>query len=191
MPNVKLKWAVGDSSKLRTILNLELRTQNLVKTMTPDVKRELLRHLVATVVFRGGVAILDAPDDFSVFQIDKDIRTPGELLAHICDLLQGSHFLMKGDFVYLNSSPLQWEEEVSRFFSVAKEFDSFLASDEPLHQPVEKITQGPVADALTHVGQIVMLRRAAGEPIRFANYFAAEIVPGEIDRDFFKTGKED
>lgn len=157
--------------------------------MTVNAKRELLRHMVATVVFRGGVAVLDAPESFSVFQIDKSIRTPGELLAHIGDLLQGSHLLMKGDFVYLNSSPLSWDEEVTRFFSVAKEFDSFLASDEPLHQPIEKITQGPIADALTHIGQIVMLRRAAGAPISFANYFATEIVPGDMDRDFFNTGK--
>ena len=159
--------------------------------MALDGKRELLRHLVATVVFRGGIAILDAPENFSVFQMDKTIRTPAELLAHIGDLLQGSHYLMKGDFVYLNSTPLPWDEEVTRFFSTAKEFDSYLASDEQLHQPTEKIIQGPIADALTHIGQIVMLRRAANAPVRFANYFAVNVIPGEIDRDFFTSIKEE
>jgi hypothetical protein len=154
--------------------------------MTPDLKRELLRHLVATLVFRGGLAVFDAPEKFAVFQIDENIRTPAQILAHIGDLLQGSLYLMKGELVYLNSAPLPWHEEVTRFFSAAKEFDSYLASDVPLAQPIEKITQGPIADALTHVGQIVMLRRAAGVPVRAASYFTVEIEPGVIDREFFQ-----
>ena len=159
--------------------------------MTLDLRRELLRHLVATIAFRGGIAVLDAPENFAVFRIGETIRTPGEILAHIGDLIQGSLYLMKGEFVYLNSPPLPWEEEITRFFSAAKEFDSYLASDVSLAQPLEKIIQGPIADALTHVGQIVMLRRAAGAPARFESYFTAEIVHGEVDREFFKSGNKD
>lgn len=154
--------------------------------MTTDLKRELLRHLVATVVFRGKVAILDVPEEFALFRIGETIRTPGELLAHIGDLLQGSLILMKGDFVHLTSAPLAWKEEIKRFFSAAKEFDSYLASDAPLHQPIEKLMQGPIADALTHVGQIIMLRRAADLPIRSEAYFTAEIVPDEIYKELFE-----
>lgn len=148
--------------------------------MTQDAKRELLRHLVATIAFRGRIAISGAPENFAGFRIDKTIRTPNEILAHIGDLLQGSVYLLKGELVHLNSSPLRWDEEVNRFFSAVKELDSFLASDRVLVAPIEKLTQGPVADALTHVGQIVMLRRAAGAPVRTEPYFTAEIVPGEI-----------
>ncbi|HEX8368670.1 MAG TPA: hypothetical protein VF604_09025 [Pyrinomonadaceae bacterium] len=159
--------------------------------MNFDLKRELLRHLVAALAFRARLAVLDAPENFAVFKIDESIRTPAEILAHMGDLLQGSLYLMKGELVYLNSTPLAWAEEVKRFFSAAQAFDSYLASDAPLKQPVEKITQGPVADALTHVGQIVMLRRAAGSPVRVESYFTVEIVPVKIHSEFFPLNEKD
>ena len=159
--------------------------------MTLDLKRELLRHLIATVAYRARIAISDAPENFAAFKIGEAIRTPGEILAHIGDLLQGSLYLMKGEFVRLNSAPLRWNEEVERFFTAAKEFDSYLASDAPLSQPIEKIIQGPISDALTHVGQIVMLRRAAGAPVRVESYFTAEIVPGEFEKEFLRTNNDD
>jgi hypothetical protein len=99
--------------------------------------------------------------------------------------------LMKGEFVVFNSVPLAWQDEVRRFFSAVEAFDSFLASDAPLAQPIEKITQGPVADALTHVGQIVMLRRAAGDPVKTESYFTAEIVPGKMNIGFFGVINQD
>jgi hypothetical protein len=159
--------------------------------MTLDLKRELLRHLVATLAYRGQVAISDAPESFAAFKIGETLRTPGEILAHIGDLLEGSVYLMKGELVRLNSVPLPWNEEAARFFTAAKKFDSYLASDAPLNQPVEKIVQGPVSDALTHVSQIIMLRRAAGSPIRAESYFTAEIVPGEIGKEFSETNNDD
>jgi hypothetical protein len=149
--------------------------------MTQDAKRDLLRHLVATIAFRGGIAVSGAPENFADFSIAETVRTPGEILAHIGDLLEGSVYLLKGELVHLNSSPLPWDEEVNRFFSAVKALDLFLASDAILASPIEKLTQGPVADALTHVGQIVMLRRAAGAPVRTEPYFTADIVPGRIE----------
>lgn len=120
--------------------------------------------MVATVAFRGGIAVSGAPEGFAQFHIYEEVRTPGEILAHIGDLFEGSIHLLKGELVYLTSSPLKWDEEVSRFFSAAKRLDSYLASDAPLACPVEKLVQGPVGDALTHVGQLVMLRPCRGEP---------------------------
>ena len=120
----------------------------------------------------------DAPEDFAEFRVNETARTPGEILAHIGDLLEGSLYLVKGEFVYLTSSPLPWDEEVSRFFSAVKALDSYLASDAPLACPVEKLIQGPIGDALTHVGQIVILRRVAGKPVRVESYFTADIVAG-------------
>ena len=153
------------------------------------MKRELLRHLVATVAYRGGLAISDAPENFFVFRVNETTRTPGELLAHIGDLLEGSLYLVKGELVYLTSAPLSWEKEIARFFSAVKEFDSYLASDAPLACPIEKLIQGPIADALTHVGQIVMLRRMAGKPVRVEAYFTADIVAGKVDEEtFMKAG---
>lgn len=154
--------------------------------MTSDLKREVLRHMVATVAYRGGLAITDAPEGFATFRAHETTRTPGELLAHIGDLLEGSLHLVKGNLVYLSSAPLPWDEEITRFFSAVKEFDRYLAEEGSLACPVEKLVQGPIGDALTHVGQIVMLRRMAGSPIKPSGYFTAEIIPGEITRDTFK-----
>ena len=153
--------------------------------MVLDVKRDLLRHLVATVAYRGGVAVSGAPENFDVFRVDETARTPGEILAHIGDLLEGSLYLVKGEFVYLTSSPLAWGEEVSRFFAGVKAFDSYLRSDAPLACSVEKLIQGPIGDALTHVGQIVMLRRLAGKPVRVESYFSVEIVAGSVNEESF------
>jgi hypothetical protein len=150
-----------------------------------DVKRELLRHVIATVAYRGGIAVADAPENFAAFRVDEAARTPGEILAHIGDLLEGSLYLVKGELVYLASAPLPWGEAVSRFFSAVKGLDSYLASDAPLACPVEKLIQGPVGDALTHVGQVVMLRRLAGKPVRVESYFTAEIVAGGVTEESF------
>jgi hypothetical protein len=149
------------------------------------VKREVLRHMVATVAYRGGIAVSEAPEDFGAFRVAESTRTPGEILAHIGDLLDGSLHLLKGHLVYLTSAPLPWDAEVSRFFDGVQKLDSYLASDAPLHCPVEKLVQGPIGDALTHVGQIVMLRRVAGKPVRVTSYFEADIVPGEIAEESF------
>ena len=154
--------------------------------MALDLKREVLRHMVATVAYRGGLAVTDAPEGFATFRAQETIRTPGEILAHIGDLLEGSLHLVKGNLVFLTSAPLPWNEEVARCFAAVNEFDSYLASEASLACPVEKLVQGPIGDALTHVGQLVMLRRMAGSPIRSAGYFTAEIVPGEVNQETFK-----
>ena len=143
--------------------------------------------MVATVAYRGGLACVDAPESFASFRATSTTRSPGEILAHIGDLLEGSLHLVKGEMVYLTSTPLPWKEEVKRFFTAVKAFDVYLASDAPLACPVEKLVQGPIGDALTHVGQIVMLRRMSGNPIRSAAYFTAEIVAGEVNQETFSA----
>lgn len=146
-------------------------------------KRELLRHTVATLSYRGGKAISNAPADFKDFRVANDSRTPGEILAHIGDLLDWALSIAVGKQTWHNSTPLPWEDEAARFYAALKAFDSYLASDEPLAAPVEKLFQGPIADALTHVGQIAMLRRIAACPIKGENYFKAEIESGRVGAD--------
>jgi len=79
-----------------------------------------------------------------------------------------------------DSAPLPWAEEVGRFFAGLAAFDEYLASDGPLQSPAEALFQGPIADALAHVGQIALLRRLAGTPVRGENYHKAEIVSGRV-----------
>ena len=154
-------------------------------SIASDLKREMLRHTVATLAYRGGKVISNTPEDFATFRVNETTHTPGEILAHIGDLLDWALCVAKGEYTYKESSPLAWEEEVERFFVALKEFDSYLASDAPLACPIEKLIQGPIGDALTHVGQIVMLRRMAGKPVRVEAYFTAEIVAGEFNEETF------
>jgi hypothetical protein len=145
-----------------------------------DDKRQLLRHLVATVAFRARFAFEDAGAEFADFSAPGDVRTPLEILAHIGDLLIGSESLMRGEYIEIASSPLLWSDEIERFGHAVRALDDLLASDQALAYPAEKFVQGPVGDALTHVGQIVLLRRVAGAPVTKAPYFTAEIIPGEF-----------
>ena len=147
---------------------------------SPDTKRQMLRHAVATLAYRGGKAVSNTPEGFAMLRVGETTRTPGEILAHISDLLDWALCLARGKHVWHESPALPWEEGVARFFAALKEFDSYLASQAPLGFPSEKLFQGPVADALTHVGQIAMLRRLAGASVRGENYFKADITAGRV-----------
>lgn len=142
--------------------------------------RQLLRHTVATVAYRGGKALRGAPESFAEFKIGEKPRTPAQILAHIGDLYDWALTCAIGKQAWHDSTPLPWAQEIERFFNALKKFDDYLASDAPLANPVEKIFQGPVADSLTHVGQIAMMRRLAGCPMRGENYFRADIVAGRV-----------
>jgi len=145
-----------------------------------DPARELLRHALATLAYRGGKAVRGAPASFAEFRAAESTRTPVQILAHIGDLMDWGLSIARGQQKWHDSTPLPWDEEVKRFFSALKQFDDFLASQQPLQAPVEKLFQGPVADALTHVGQIAILRRIAGAAMRGESYFVAEIVTGRV-----------
>jgi hypothetical protein len=145
-----------------------------------DPARQLLRHTVATVAYRGGKALRGAPESFAKFSIGEKPRTPAQILAHMGDLFDWSLSLALGEAVWHDSEPLPWDAEVARFFASLKKIDAYLASTEPLRSSAEGLLQGPIADALTHIGQIAMLRRLAGCPIKGENYFKAEITAGRV-----------
>ncbi len=148
-----------------------------------DATRELLRHTLATLAYRGGKAVRHAPQGFAEFQAGEGVRTPGQILAHIGDLLDWALSIAKGQRKWQDSKPLPWEQEVERFFAALKTFDDFLASSEPAQATFAKLFQGPVADALTHVGQINILRRLARAPVRGESYYVAEIETGRVGAD--------
>lgn len=148
-----------------------------------DPARELLRHTLATLAYRGGKAIRGASDTFAEFRTSQQTRTPGEILAHMGDLMEWALSIAQGRRRWHASSPLPWDAEIRRFFTALEAFDAYLASGDPLHEPAEKLFQGPIADAFTHVGQIAMLRRLAGAPVRGENYHQAQIVTGRVGAD--------
>ncbi len=148
--------------------------------MASDSARQFLRHCVATLAYRGGKALRGAPDGFAEFRISETARTSGEILAHLGDLLDWALSIARGKQEWHNAAPLPWEKGVERFFAALAAFDAYLASDVPLQASPEKLFQGPIADALTHVGQIATRRRLAGAPVRGENYFVADIVVGRV-----------
>ncbi len=158
--------------------------------MPNDLKREFLRHTLATLAYRAGKTVRDAPETFATFRLGVKTRTPAEILAHMGDLLDWTLSLAKGTEKWRDSKPLPWDEEVARFFAALEALDVFLASSEPLGAPVEKLFQGPVADALTHTGQIAMLRRMACAPVKGENYFKAEIAAGCVGPDQARPVRE-
>ena len=145
-----------------------------------DPKREMLRHTVATLAYRGAKAVRGASDSFGSYGAPDTKRAPAQILAHIGDLLDWALSIAKGDEAWNNSDPLPWPEEVARFHQALESFDGYLASDDSLAASCERLFQGPVADALTHVGQIAMLRRMAEEPIKGENYSRAKIEAGRV-----------
>lgn len=150
------------------------------RPISTDPKRELLRHTLATLAYRGGKAVRGAPADFAEFRAGPQTRTPGQILAHIGDLLDWALWLARGEHRWQNSEALAWDAGVERFFVALAALDAYLASEAPLGRPAELLFQGPVADALTHVGQITMLRRLAASPVRGENYAKADIVAGRV-----------
>ena len=91
--------------------------------------------------------------------------------------------MAKGKREWHDTEPHPWAGEVNHFHNALAAFDSYLASDQPLQAPIEKLLQGPIADALTHIGQIAMMRRLAGAPIKSESYFVAEITVGRVALD--------
>ena len=148
-----------------------------------DQKRELLRHAVATVAYRGGKAVRDAPGSFGTYTPDGSPRTAVKIVAHLGDLFDWALSQAKGAEAWTDSTPQEWEHAVARFFAALERFDAFLASDAALAVAPEKLFQGAVADALTHVGQLAMMRRLAGAKMKSENYARADIVAGRVGAD--------
>jgi hypothetical protein len=146
-----------------------------------DPARELLRHTVAALAYRAGRALEGAPDHFTGFAGAG--RTPVQILAHMGDLFEWAFTISLGDEQWHTTLPHPWAEEKARFFGALKAFDDFLASDAELRAPIDRLMQGPVADALTHVGQLAMLRRLSGSPTAGENFFIAEVVVGRVGAD--------
>ena len=152
--------------------------------------RTFLRHALATLAYRGAKAIRNAGPDFADYGLTETSRTPAKILAHIGDLMDWALAMSEGRREWKDSLPLPWDKECERFFAAVKKLDDYLASDKPLAVSEEKLFQGPIADALTHVGQIAMLRRMAGVPMKGENYFVAEISVGRVGADQAAPHKE-
>jgi hypothetical protein len=145
-----------------------------------DPARQILRHTLATLAYRAGKTVRGAPATFAAYRSSPSARTPSEILAHMGDLFDWALSLAEGQQKWHDSKPLAWDQEIDRFFAALKGFDDYLASSAQVHAPLERLFQGPIADALTHTGQLAMLRREAGCSMGGENYYVAEITAGRV-----------
>jgi hypothetical protein len=151
---------------------------------------DLLRHTLATVAYRGGKVLRGAPEGFSDTRACAGARSAGEILAHIGDLFDWAVSLVEGRQTWKDSTPLPWNEEVARFHDGLKAFDEALVQKPVTAADAERLFQGPIADALTHIGQIAQLRRIAGSNVKPENYHQAEIAKGRTGADQVPAKRE-
>ena len=138
-----------------------------------------IRHALATLAYRLGKVLRDTPPEFRDFRGSETIRTPGQILAHIGDLMDWALAQVEARKEW-HDSPLEWEREIARFFRALGALDERIAAQGLGPVKAEKLFQGAIADAFTHTGQIALLRRMAGIPVRGENYAAADIATGRV-----------
>jgi len=150
----------------------------------------MLRHALATLAYRAAKMLRASPPGFEHFRAAPTTRTAVQIVAHMADLLEWAFRCADGNPHWQTSTPQSWDAEIARFFAALKAFDDRLASPNPIAVPATRLFQGPVADALTHVGQLATLRRLAGSGVRGESYFQADIAPGRVGLDQSPPSRE-
>jgi hypothetical protein len=157
---------------------------------TTDAARAVVRHLVATLAYRAAKVLRDVPPEFASATVGSATRRPVQIVAHMGDLMAWGVSLARGESVWKAAGSDDWNVEVARFFDGLSALDRELAADAPFTGSIEKLIQAPLADALTHVGQLAMLRGMTGAAMRPESYARAEIVSGRVGREQAPPGRE-
>ena len=145
--------------------------------------RLILRHLLATIAYRAGKAVRGAPDAFGRYRQTPDSPSSAAIVAHMGDLMEWVLRMLRGQWLWTTATPLPWNEEIARFFRALKAVDEELASGAPIQWDPGRVIQGGLADALTHTGQLAMLRRLSGHTMKGESYARADIAIGRVGLD--------
>ena len=156
---------------------------------TDATARAVVRHLVATLAYRAAKALRDVEPGFAHASFGDATRKPVVIVAHMADLIAWAISVTHGAYDWKAKGTVDWNAEVARFFDNLTKLDVALAST-AAEGSIEKLIQGPLADALTHVGQLAMLRGMAGKPVRPESYARAEIVAGRVGLNQAPPGRE-
>jgi hypothetical protein len=149
-----------------------------------DVKRKLLNHFLAALAYRTQKALRDAPEDFGSFRAGDGVRTPAELVRHMTSVLGYARTHFVGGRYW--PEPLEsLDDEIERFHEMLGLLAQHLRNGDTLLEGMseERLLQGPFSDAMTHAGQIALLRRLAGAPVAPENFIVAEIEPDRLGPD--------
>ena len=148
---------------------------------TKDI--DLLRHFLSTISYRTEKALEKAPDNFPDLQLREGVRTPKEIMHHINELIIRTKARIKDeDMKTIIVEPLDWGDEVNRLFFAVDELDKVIVEKQDELDPdlAKRLLQGPLADVMTHIGQLAMLRRLSGSPIIAENFMKADISAGNF-----------
>ena len=148
-----------------------------------DDKRGLLRHFLAALAYRTQKALRDAPSDFGSFGAGQGVRTPIQLVRHMTSVLGYARtFFVGGEY---RADPLpSFENEIDRFHKMLQDLAGRLEAGAALRETTpERLLQGPFSDAMSHAGQLAMLRRLAGIPVAPENFVFAQIDAERLGRD--------
>jgi hypothetical protein len=149
-----------------------------------DAARDVVRHILATLAYRASKAIRGAPQSYGSFRVGTTTRTPAEILAHMSDLMDWALTMVQGREQWHVRPPRGWADDVDRLFTAITALDRYLATGATIDPPaLLQLVQGPVVDALTHTGQLTLLRRLADAPVRGEGYQVAPIVAGQTGLD--------
>lgn len=154
------------------------------------MSRELLRHTVATLAYRAEKVLRDVPDGFAEHRCSPTSRTAVDVVSHLGDLMEWATRMAQGEYRWAPAPEAEWASACDRFFRSVLELDETLIEAPLEAYPPETIFQGPIADALTHVGQLALMRGAFGAPVRPESYARAEILAGRVGREQSAARKE-
>lgn len=157
-----------------------------MSTLAPDdpTTRAFLRHALATLAYRAGKTLRGTPEEFALYLVTPDSNSPQWIVRHMTDLVDWCLCLVRdGEHVFREVEELPWPQQVERFFASLTALDSYLASGAEIRWDPGRVFQGGIADALTHTGQLAMLRRLAGVKMMGENYMRAEIEVGRVGLD--------
>ena len=157
---------------------------------TTDPSRVVLRQLAATLAYRAAKVLRDAPAGFGQQAFGEVTRRPVKIVSHMADLMTWGVSIAGGGREWKPAGGDDWQTEVDRFFAGLAALDAAIATDGEFNGSIEQLIQGPLADALTHVGQLSMLRGMAGAPVKPESYARAVITPGRVGMDQEKPRAE-
>jgi len=146
-------------------------------------KRELLVHFLAAIAYRTQKALRNAPAEFGDFRPVDGVRTPAELVRHMTSVLGYARTFFTGGSFWPDALPTL-TDEIDRFHQTLEDLGRYVQSEEQrCTLTAEQLLHGPLSDAMTHAGQLAMLRRMAGDPVPPENFIYAAIDNGRLGRD--------
>ena len=143
----------------------------------------MLRHFLAALAYRTQKALRDMPEGFPRFRPGSKVRNPHQLICHMTNVLgYGRTFFIGGSFP--SRTPTDFNHDLEAFHEMLADLSDHLDRGTPLHgTSEERLLQGPFADAMTHAGQLALLRRLAGSPVPPENFIMADISANNVGTD--------